>query len=1100
MNWMPWKLFCLSCVLFLSQVAHPATRSNGTASVSGVLKGDVGSHVLLHLVPTTADPVRYYDGYEAQPKADGTFSFTEIPPGQYRLTIDVGPELSMAPPSNSVRLSPDNERVRQRSKGVTPIFPGDMPSGSIQLHAADQRKGIVITLTHRPSICGHVMRDSGPADTSVVYYRYNSEYGVLDDESKIDTEKDGSYSINDLAPGTYYIGAGYIAPGLGAQAWFPGSASFSQSKSIVVGSTPPEKCNADILLPNNAGGMAALTSISIDGGDKNQRYKAAFLEKNAEGASYFGLTATAYLDKPLSPGIAATGIYATAGTFEAVLYDEGHIGRNIWGDAPTQRVIFDSQMVTLKPAMKPDSQNLVVFTPHTKANIQGELRLDNITRDEFCPNCQSIYVSILREGNGEFQTADLSSANHFDFHNVTPGDYQFFVYTTRPDKVFLKSIIADGQTGQGRHFSVSGPRFVPMVVTLSGEIADAHGHESPDVRHTAHWETEGMRPGASVSGKVIGDEGSVYTIRLLPLIYNNSPDVFTTKTGADGTFHFENVPPGVYRVRAHDKNYLRFDYGGQAPELRGIPVLVNAGAQIKDVTIHAPRHSSICGRVTNENGEPQPGLRIWYRTAADYMGTQYPHPEVSSDAAGYFRIDGLLADDYFLATPRPAAGDFLIGLSADGRISGFTPVRVENGKDVGCGNSPLLEVHVPASTEHYTISGTVAGELPARMGDRFEVELDSAQDLSPYFSQTHRTELSDDHRFRLENIPNGQYRIRVYGLYGSKPKTGSGPMRFSGPYSEPLKHLIASQAVTVTDHDMSELTLSPLTLPTVSGKVAIPQLTAPWNSLKPDDITIALVPHWKNGISTAALKADGNGSATFEIGAVDPGEYELRIESTRGFFVNSVLYFHSVKLNGKEVNPLSIELAGHDPINFQVDLASNAGDKKASVHVHVSGDKAFTAPPPPLGEWCSGYANYQILLLPDSLLSLNEDSQPVQSPRYEIGWSPGVVCEGLKSWAMQIRSGDLENTPPGKYFALALQNRSQIDLGVQGRGRFTRNQRKLWMELAKIATPITLHPGENIELNLDDKTVEAERLVNEVGMPDEQENLRPSNAQSCCSR
>jgi len=47
-----------------------------------------------------------------------------------------------------------------------------------------------------------------------------------------------------------------------------------------------------------------------------------------------------YLCLRLAPGSTKAGIYANAGTFEAVLYDEGHIGNNLWGDAPTQKVIL----------------------------------------------------------------------------------------------------------------------------------------------------------------------------------------------------------------------------------------------------------------------------------------------------------------------------------------------------------------------------------------------------------------------------------------------------------------------------------------------------------------------------------------------------------------------------------------------------------------------------------------------------------------------------------------------------------------------------------------------------------------------------------------
>ncbi|MDT7812605.1 MAG: hypothetical protein QOJ42_2521, partial [Acidobacteriaceae bacterium] len=947
MNWKSGKSLAILCLLFVSNLAHPQDRSHATAQIAGVLKGGSGAIVAVHLEPATEDTWRYYDGYEAVPRPDGSFSFSEIPPGEYRLTVDAESQLSMAPPGTG------GDRVRQQPRGFTAIFPADMPSGTVHLLGGEHRKGVVIELTHNLSICGHITRDIaprdqwgrdigppqiGPADTSVEYFHYNPEFHVLENEAKVDTDKDGSFRITDLAPGTYYLNVS-TSPGT----WFPGSLSFSMAKPIVVGTNPPTSCNTDIPLPNNTGGYAALTSISIDGGDKSQRYKAALLERNAEGVSYFGLLATAYLDKPMAPGSTTAGIYATAGTFEAVLYDEGHIGKNRWGDAPTQKVIFDSQTVTLKAAMEVGSQNSIVFKPHPMASIQGEVLLENVTRDNFCPNCQAIYVSILREGNGEFQTVNLSQGNHFDFHNVTPGDYQLFVYTTRPDKVFLKSIVAEGQTSHGRRFSIAEAKFVPMTVTLSGNLAQAAGHISPDARHSEHWETEGMRPRATVSGKVVGDEGAVYTVRLLPVVSNNSPVKFTTQTAVDGSFHFDGVPPGAYLLRAHDKDYVRVDYGAQAPEQRGTPVLVAAGARLQYLTLRAPHRNSICGHVTNTNGEPQSGLRISYRTAAQAFGSETP--AINLDSEGYFRIEGLLAGDYFLAAMRPAAGDFLIALSGDGQLSGFKPVHVEDGKDVGCGGGSPLELHVSAATGYFSVSAAVTGELPARMGDRFEAELDVAQDMSPYWPQTRRADLSDNHRFHFDNIPPRQYRIRVYGLYGKKP---SGGRFFSGPYIEPLKHLVASQIVTLADKDLTDLALATLSLPTVTGTVTIPNLTPPWNTLKTDDLTIALVPHGQNGVSTAVLKDQGNAQAAFEIGAVDPGEYELRIQSTKGFFINSALYIQSVKLNGSEVDPLLINLPEKSAVNLQVDL----GNKMASVHPHVSQEKAFATPRAPLAEWC----------------------------------------------------------------------------------------------------------------------------------------------------
>ena len=68
-----------------------------------------------------------------------------------------------------------------------------------------------------------------------------------------------------------------------------------------------------------------------------------------------------------------------------------------------------------------------------------------------------------------------------------------------------------------------------------------------------------------------------------------------------------------------------------------------------------------------------------------------------------------------------------------------------------------------------------------------------------------------------------------------------------------------------------------------------------------------------------------------------------------------------------------------------------------------------------------------------------------------------------------------------------------------GQVPLTEKQLHLLEGLAAIATPVTLHPGENLELNLVDKTIEVSRIAARVGMDDEPEYLRQKN-RSCCNR
>lgn len=1111
MNWKSCKLQALLLVFFAVSLAHAAKHSDGTASLSGIVKGGSGAAVAVHLEPVTQSPVRYYDGYEAVPKEDGSFTFTEIPPGEYRLTVEANvfvPPIPFGSPGSTITLRIGDDRDRRQPGGFTAILPADLASGTITLHSGEERKGVVIELTHKLSICGHVTKDISPrdawlrrtgpenivpSDTSVTYYHYNPEFGILDNEANFDTNKDGSFHITDLAPGTYYVRS-YVT-------WYPGTSSFAESKPVIVGSETTADCKTDFqqIISNSYSMGEIFGEIKSDPTvDKNQ-YEVTFLKRNQENVSISGTYGEGADFRKLDAHSAGENflVQVRAGDYDVLLSEKQHTGNNVWGKAPSQKIVYDMQHVTVPQ----NGAAHIVLTPHAMASIEGEVRLDKVTKEDFCPQCQTIYVSILREGNGEFQTVTLSSGNRFDFHNVSPGEYQIFVTAKRLDKVFLQSIMVDGVEGKGDHFTIPDAKFVSMTATLSGNLTQAAGHASPDVRHAPRWQTEGMRPTASVAGKVEGESDAVYTVRLLPIGYNSNAEAnLTTQTSADGSFHFDTVPPGLYRLRAHDKDYIRFDYGGKAAELRGEPLLISPGAQIMNLTLNAPQHGasySICGHLTDTNGNSR-SMRIWYRSTAD-LNRYQQSKEVSTDNDGYFRIDGLLAGDYFLQTPDIGR---TIALSSNGQLYEAKPLHLEDGKNAGCGANPPLGLHFPANGgSTHSISGAVNGDLPARLGDRFLVELEDSLNLSLYGGQ-YKGKLDADHKFNLENIPGGRYKLSVYGVYGPEPQTSNRhnfvteSVSMSVPYFEPLRHLLATQLITVSDQDITGLTLTQLTLPSVTGTVHIPHSPSNWKDFKPSSLSLKLVPHRKNGPIVAPIADKGENAGEFTIGAADAGEYEIQIEATDRFrAVNNVLYVASAKLNGKEVNPRFLTLPNDGVAKLDVEL----GSEFASVHAQVSPDTSFALPVLPINERCEGTGHYSVLLFPDPLVSPSINSEPEQLPHFFIAWGLGTDCHGASNGGPQPNDGRIPNVVPGKYYAIAGRD-SIINFGIANQGQLTPEQRKLLSELETIAKPIILHPGDDLEVNLTDRTIEANRIAARIGIADEGENLRPQNGQSCCSR
>ena len=422
--------------------------------------------------------------------------------------------------------------------------------------------------------------------------------------------------------------------------------------------------------------------------------------------------------------------------------------------------------------------------------------------------------------------------------------------------------------------------------------------------------------------------------------------------------------------------------------------------------------------------------------------------------------------------------------------------------NVGCGANPPLELRIPANggTAH-SISGTVDGDLPARLGDRFVVELKELPDFGVY-GNPRNGKLDADHKFHLENVPAGRYRLDVYGVYGPEPQPNDRANFVTlSPRNlrqfEPLRHLIATQLITVSDQDISGLTLTQLTLPSVTGSVHFAHPPANWKEFKLSDLILNLVPHRKNGSLVAPLTDVTDNQGKFTIGAADAGEYEIQIQSADPRrIMGRGLYVLSAKLDGKDVNSRFLSLPAGGEAKLDVELGSDM----AVVHAQVLPDGSFPMPVVPLNERCEGTGRYSVVLFPDPPVSPSIESEPEQAPHLFTAWSLGAGCNGVASGVHQYWDGKIQDIPPGDYYAIAGRDMNLLYFGIAFQGHSSAEQIKLLIALEAIAKHITLQPGQNLELELTDKTIEANRIAAGVGVADEGENLRPQNSQSCCTR
>jgi hypothetical protein len=111
-----------------------------------------------------------------------------------------------------------------------------------------------------------------------------------------------------------------------------------------------------------------------------------------------------------------------------------------------------------------------------------------------------------------------------------------------------------------------------------------------------------------------------------------------------------NVPPGSYSISAARAGYVTFQYGQRRPRERGLTVDVRAGRATDGIDIALPSGGVLSGQITDELGEPFPGVRVDAMDLRYDAGRRRPFPAgvATTDDLGRFRISGLQPGSYYV--------------------------------------------------------------------------------------------------------------------------------------------------------------------------------------------------------------------------------------------------------------------------------------------------------------------------------------------------------------------------------------------------------------------------------------------------------------------
>jgi hypothetical protein len=417
-------------------------------------------------------------------------------------------------------------------------------------------------------------------------------------------------------------------------------------------------------------------------------------------------------------------------------------------------------------------------------------------------------------------------------------------------------------------------------------------------------------------------------------------------------------------------------------------------------------------------------------------------------------VTGLLPGEYFLSF---LSAGRIAYFSEDGSLSAATPVRLRAGQSLGCRAASTLELRVSSGIgQTHTISGQVVGALPKKVGDRFWVSLlwdvQSSRGGEAFAGVA---KLDTELKFKLERVPKGRFQMQLHSAYGPEPMT------WSGPYG-PVSHLLATQSIEVSDDDVRDVKLSPMNLPSVRGFVHFENLPANWkNNFDVSSQSITLAPSTFRAPFSAKLSADGS----FLIDPEDVDDYQVQINQ-----LSPPLYIRSVVLDGREISGRYFHLpAGHSD-SLDIFVSGDSGQVSAS----VVPDPSLPTPEPSISETCGSrdWPEPQLVLIPEPFPA-ETDQASAGEPRVFQGYRAGDAGHPILQ-ALAV--------PPGHYRALAAEHLFQ---GARfGRtAPLTDDECRLWSTIAALGEPVTVQAGAQLEIRLQDKTVDIAFLAARLGVP-----------------
>ena len=255
--------------------------------------------------------------------------------------------------------------------------------------------------------------------------------------------------------------------------------------------------------------------------------------------------------------------------------------------------------------------------------------------------------------------------------------------------------------------------------------------------------------------------------------FSSNPKVpgYATSSAADGSFRFESIEPGDYRLVATHSGYLNTTYGAKNSKSSGTIIALRRTQQMTGLKLSMSPQAVVTGRVLDSDGDPLEGIvvSLIHQTWRDGKLHFDPIGMHQTNDLGEYRIAGVPPGQYYVladkarmagmpdeTSPMPGKPDIreIRTYYPDSiRMNGATKIQLAAGQELSDINIRLQ------SSATYHIRGKVTGITP-RGSDFSRISVRaSAKGNEMFWIGSAGSNLTKDHSFDLAGLTPGTYEV-----------------------------------------------------------------------------------------------------------------------------------------------------------------------------------------------------------------------------------------------------------------------------------------------------------------------------------------------------